>query len=384
MRLRRVVVIAQKEWREVVRDKLFLSLAFVLPVMWMLVFGYTMIFDVQNIPFAVLDFDNSTQSRDLTYRFVSSRYFDFRGNLTNEREADRLLGAAKLRLILTIPQHFGEDIASGHKTQVATTIDGTFPNRAQIVRAYADAIILSYSGQVRARYIAGRLGVSNDRALVLMQPVSLEVRYLYNQAVKSIWSVAPSLVMLTLMFVPALLTALVVVREKESGSIYNIYSSTVTRGEFLAGKMLPSIAISFADGLVLTALAVFYFGAPFKGALGFYLLSMLIYVTCTASIGLAVSTLVRSQNAAVMLSTIVGIIPAIQFSGMINPIETLSSSAWVQAHLFPPMYFENIVLGSFLKGGGGAALWTNLFVLAGFAALLIAVGHRAFHKRQTR
>ncbi len=384
MRLRRIVVIAQKEWREIVRDKLFLSLALVLPVMWMFVFGYTLTFDVQNIPFAVLDFDNSTQSRDLTYRFASSRYFDFRGNLATDREADRLLSAAKLRLVLTIPQHFGEDIASGRKTQVATTIDGTFPNRAQIVHAYAEAIVRAYSGQVRARYIAGRLGVSNDRALVLMRPVDLEVRYLYNQALKSIWSVAPSLVMLTLMFVPSLLTALVVVREKESGSIYNVYSSTVTRGEFLAGKMLPSVAISFADGLVLTALAVLYFGAPFKGALWFYLLSLLVYVTCTASIGLVVSTLVRSQNAALMISTIVGIVPAIQFSGMINPIETLSSGAWVQAHLFPPMYFENIVLGSFLKGVGGAVLWMNLFVLAGYGALLVAASHRAFHKRQSR
>lgn len=384
MNLRRIAIVAQKEWREIVRDRVFLALAFLLPVTWMLVFGYTMVFDVENIPFAVLDFDHTVQGRDFAYRFIDSRYFDFRGYLSDEHQADRLLAGAKLRLVLTIPEHFARDIASGRHAQIATTIDGTFPYRAQTIQAYAEAITRDYSAALQARYIAGRLGVSNERAAVLMQPLRLEVRYLYNQAVRSNWSVAPSLVMLTLMFVPSLLTALVVVREKESGSIFNIYSSTVTRAEFLAGKMLPGVAISFADALLLSALAVYYFGAPFKGELWFYLLATLVYVICTASIGLLVSTLVRSQNAALMIASIIGIIPAIQFSGMINPVALLEGGAWVQAHVFPAMYFENIVLGSYLKGVGGATLWTDLCVLAGYAVVLIALSYLAFHKRQTR
>lgn len=384
MKLRRVVVIALKEWREVVRDRLFLSLAFALPVMWMLVFGYTMVFDVQNAPFAVRDLDHSSQSRDLVYRFMSSRYFDFRGYSTSDRDAADLLRAAKLRLVLTIPPHFGRDVAAGRSAEVATTLDGTFPNRAQTIQSYAESIVAAYSDAMRARYIAARLGVSNARALLLVQPVRLEIRYLYNQALRSNWSVAPSLVMLTLTFVPTLLTALVVVREKESGSIYNIYCSTVTRAEFIAGKMLPGIAISFADGLLLTAIAVYWFDAPFKGALGFYLLAMLVYVVCAAGIGLLVSTLVRTQYAALMIASIIGIVPAIQFSGMINPISSLSGGGWIQAHVFPAMYFENVTLGSFLKGVGGPTLWTNLCVLAGYAAVLIAVSLRAFRKRVPR
>jgi ABC-2 type transport system permease protein/ribosome-dependent ATPase len=190
--------------------------------------------------------------------------------------------------------------------------------------------------------------------------------------------------MFTLMFVPCLLTALVVVREKENGSIFNIYSSTITRGEFLAGKLLPSVAISYVDALALSAIAIGYFGAPFKASPGFYLLACLVYVTCTASLGLLVSTLVRSQNAALMISSILAIIPAIQFSGMIIPVATLEGGAWVQAHLFPAMYFENIVLGSYLKGVGASRLWPDLLVLACYASVLIALSHWAFRKRQTR
>ena len=384
MNLRRVMVVAGKECREIARDRVFLALAFALPVMWILVFGYTMTFDVQNVPFVVLDFDHSAQSRDFAYRFISSRYFDFRGYLTNEHQADQLLEAARVRLVITIPEHFARDIAAGRTTQVATLIDGTFPNRAQTIQAYAESISRNYDVAVRARRIAGELGVPYERALILMQPVRLEIRYLYNQALRSIWSVAPSLVMLTLMFVPSLLTALVIVREKENGSIYNIYCSTVTRGEFLCGKMIPSVTISFIDALVLTAIAAYYFGAPFKSGLGFYLVGTLLYVLCTASIGLLVSTIVRSQNAALMIASIVGIVPAVQFSGMINPVPSLEGAAWVQAHLFPAMYFENIVLGSYLKGVGGADLWINACVLGGYAAMLIALSYYVFRKRQTR
>jgi ABC-2 type transport system permease protein/ribosome-dependent ATPase len=384
MNLHRVSVVAGKECREIARDRVFLALAFALPVMWILVFGYTMTFDVQNIPFAVLDFDHSVRSRDLAYRFISSRYFDFRGYLTSEHQADRLLAAAKVRLVITIPEHFERDIATGRNTQIATTIDGTFPNRAQTIQAYAEAISQDYNVAVRAQRIAGELGVPYERALTLMQPVRLEIRYLYNQALRSIWSIAPSLVMLTLMFVPSLLTALVIVREKENGSIYNIYCSTVTRGEFLLGKMIPSVTISFIDALVLTAIAAYYFGAPFKAGLGFYLVGTLLYVLCTASIGLLVSTVVRSQNAALMIASIIGIVPAVQFSGMINPVPSLEGGAWVQAHLFPAMYFENIVLGSYLKGVSGPNLWTNACVLGGYAAALIALSYYVFRKRQTR
>ena len=384
MNLRRVMVVAGKECREIARDRVFLALAFALPVMWILVFGYTMTFDVQNVPFVVLDFDHSARSRDFAYRFISSRYFDFRGYLANEHQADQLLAAAKVRLVITIPEHFARDLAVGRNTQVATMIDGTFPNRAQTIQAYAESISQDYNVAVRAQRIAGELGVPYERALVLMQPVRLEIRYLYNQALRSIWSVAPSLVMLTLMFVPSLLTALVIVREKENGSIYNIYCSTVTRGEFLLGKMIPSVTISFIDALVLTAIAAWYFGAPFKAGLGFYLVGTLLYVLCTASIGLLVSTIVRSQNAALMIASIVGIVPAVQFSGMINPVPSLEGAAWVQAHLFPAMYFENIVLGSYLKGVGGADLWMNACVLGGYAALLIALSYYVFRKRQTR
>lgn len=382
MKLHRIIAVAQKEWREIVRDRMFFALAFVLPVVWMLVFGYGMTLDVQNIPFAVIDYDHSAMSRDYAHHFIASRYFDFKGYLASPREADQLLAKGSLRLIIVIPEHFEQDLTAGRHAQVGTLLDGTFANRTQTVQGYVEAVNRSISDGLRARRIAQRLGIPLERAQYLAQPVHIELRYLYNQALRSIWSIAPSLLMFTLMLVPPMLTALVVVREKESGAIYNIYVSTVSRGEFLAGKLLPGVAISFADAIVLWLLAVYYFGAPFKGSVWFFLLATLVYVICTCSIGLFVSTLVRTQNAALMITTILAIIPAIQFSGMLTPISTLGGAAYIQAHLFPAMYYEDVVMGVFLKGVGWDVLWQKLAVLAGYSAILIAASYLGFRKRQ--
>ena len=214
-----------------------------------------------------------------------------------------------------------------------------------------------------------------------MQPVKLEVRYLYNQSVKSIWSLAPKLIMLIMMLSPPFLTALGVVREKESGSIFNIYASTVSPGEFLIGKLAPYVLISFINGLLLWALAIWLYGTPFKGDPLFFALALLLYVVCTTGIGLVISMLVQTQVAAMIVASIVSIIPAVLYSGMLLPLSSLAPSALAIAHALPPMYFTNIVVGSFLKGVGWGALWRDVLVLAAYALGLFGIGYLLFTKR---
>jgi len=192
---------------------------------------------------------------------------------------------------------------------------------------------------------------------------------------------APKLIMLITMMTAPYLTALVVVREKETGSIYNIYTSTVTRAEYLIGKMLPQVAIASLNAFVLTILAMKLFGAPFKGDPLFYAISTLVYVLCTTGIGLVVSVFVKTQVAAQIVTPIVTMIPAVLYSGVMTPIESLTSSAQVVAHSLPAMYYANIVIGSFLKGVGSRALGGDLAVLTVYALTLQFVGFLLFHKR---
>lgn len=381
MKWRRATAVAQKEWLEILRDRLFFTLAFVVPAALMLIFGYGLSLDVENVSFAVVDYDRTSLSRDYAYRFIGSRYFDFKGYAASERDLDPLLMNNRIRAAIIIPPHFQRNLLAGRAAHVQTLIDGTIPSRTQTTKGYVAAINGNFSMEMLAHHVSRLRGLPLDQARERVQPVRLEVRYLYNQSAKSIWSLAPKLIMLVMIFVPPLLTAVGIVREKETGSIFNIYASTVSRGEFLLGKLAPYVAISVVNVLVLWVLATQVFGAPFKGNPLFFFLASVLFVTCTTGIGLLVSLLVRTQLAATLMTVILTMVPALDYSGFLMPVESLSGEGGIEARLLPAMYYTNIVVGSFLKGVGLEVLWVDLLVLAGYTLALYVAGYLLFHKR---
>jgi len=381
MNLRRIATVAWKEWRETIRDRMFVLLAFLLPVLWMLVFGYGLVQDVEHIPFGVVDRDHSSMSRDYLYRFFESRYFSFQGYIPGEKEADALLQSGKIRVAIIVPEKFEERLLRGQSVGIQTLIDGTFPLRTDIVKGYVIAINSAFSGERLVNYLARRSGISVEQAETQVHPIKVEVRYLYNEEVRSTWSMVPALVMFTLMVSSPLLTALGIVREKETGSIYNIYSSTVTRFEFLAGKLLPYVVISSVNAVVLWIIATQWFQVPFRGNLPFFLAASLIFVMSSTGIGLLVSLLVRTQIAALVITMVLSMLPTILYSGLIVPVSSLSRGSQIQAHFFPGMYYTNIVRGTFLKGVGLEVLWIDVFALAVYAVILRSAGYRLFTKR---
>ncbi|WP_455243193.1 ABC transporter permease [Petrachloros mirabilis] len=381
MNLRRVTAVAWKEWRETVRDRLFLLMAFLLPTLWMVVFGYGLVLDVEHVPFAVLDRDRSSLSRDYLYRFIESRYFDYRGSVENERDIDRMLGNTSIRAAIIVPDRFEEELLAGRPVSVQTLLDGSFPLNADITKGYVIAVNTAFSQELVTDYLSRTGGLTPDMARRLVQPVSLETRYLYNEEVKSSWSMVPALIMFTLMVSSPLLTALGVVREKETGAIYNIYSSTVSRAEFLVGKLVPYSIISAINVVVLWLIAVVLFRVPFKGSFALFFAASLLFVFCSTGIGLVVSLFVRTQMAALIITIIIAMIPTILFSGLLVPVSSLSPGAWVQAHFFPGMYYTNILRGSFLKGLGWESIWTDMIALAGIAVALRLTAYLLFTKR---
>lgn len=378
---RRIATVAYKEWREIVRDRLFFALAFIVPSTLMIFFGFGLSLDVEDLPLAIIDRDGSALSRDYAHRFIDSRYFDFQGYAGSLREVEPMIALNELRLVIVIPENFQKDLQSGRPAHVQTVIDGTFPFRAQVAKGYIAAINNAVSLELLTAYVSRSSGVPRSQALEQLTPVSLEVRYLYNQSVKSIWSLAPKLIMIILLISPPFLTALGIVREKERGSIYNIYASTVSRGEFLIGKLAPYIGISLINAALLWLLATALFGAPFKGSILFFGLVTALYVTCTTGIGLVVSVIAQTQVAAMIASAILTVVPAVLYSGVLIPVESLGTSAQLVAHALPAMYYTNVVLASFLKGVGLEALVVEVAVLALYAAALFTAGFQSFHKR---
>ncbi|MGB5234704.1 MAG: ABC transporter permease [Candidatus Macondimonas sp.] len=380
MNLTRFMAVIAKEWAEITRDRLFLGLAFVVPPALMLVFGLGMNLDVENIPFVIVDHDHTPQSREYAYRMIDSRYFDFKGYLSDEHYIQELISRGKIRAVVVIPSKFQDDLAAGKAVMIQTLMDGSFPLRSNIARGYIGAINAYYTQEL----IAERLtiaGFTQKQARQQMGNLTLEMRMLYNQSGKSIWSMAPKLIMMVLMMTPPLLTAVSLVREKERGSILNIYASTVSRAEFLLGKLLPYAGISMINGVLLWGIAVFYFQAPFKGSFGFYLLATFIYSFTTTGIGLLVSSFVKTQIAAVVMTMVVTLVPAILFSGMLFPLSSMGPQAQAIAYLAPAMHYAQIIDGTFLKGVGINKLWPSVVSLLVYAMVLFIIAHHLFTKR---
>ena len=363
---------ARRESMEILRDRLRLAFALIGPLVLMLTFGYGISFDVENLKFAVYDQDNSLESRELLESFSGSRYFQQRPDIRSAAEMERRLVDGELKLAVEIPPHFGKDYLSGKAPQVAVWIDGSMPFRAETIRSYVLGLSQTYLADQARRH----------GTVAAVAPINIETRFRYNQAFKSIYSIIPGVIMLILMLIPAMLTAVGVVREKEVGSIANFRSTPVTQAEFLIGKQLPYVVIAFVSFLILLSVAQVLFELPVRGSMAVLLSGSLLYVLATTAMGILLSSFVKTQVAAIFVAAIISIIPALNFSGLLVPVSSLSDSARWLGRCFPAAWYQEISVGAFTKGLGLALLWPNLAALAGFALLYLACAIMALKKQE--
>jgi ABC-2 type transport system permease protein/ribosome-dependent ATPase len=380
MNSQRILALARKEVQEIVRDRLYLLLAFLLPIVLLVVFGYGMTNDVEQVGLAVIDQDRSAASRDYAERFVTSGHFR-RVEAPEPAHIDLALTDGRARAVLWIGPGFENRLTRGRSVDVQVSIDGAFTAPARTIGGYLQGINAQINAELRQRSV-DRHGAGAPSAAAVSQPVQLQPRYLYNPELRSIVVIAPSLIMLVLMLVPPLLIAVSIVREKETGAIYNIASSTVTRLEFLLGKLLPVVAISMINAVVLWLTVSYYFGVELRGSLTQLAVAVLLYVFATAGLGLLVSAAVRTQQAAIIITTMTAVIVSLQFTGMFTPLDTASATNRAIAKLFPADYFLTVVRGIYLKGAGVSVFWPELLALALYAAAVLWIAHALFHKRR--
>ena len=364
----RVRAVARKELRELRRDPLILWLAGAVPLVLLFLFGYALSLDVDDVPLAVLDLDRSSESALLVDAFVNSGDFRVRARPGDERQIARLFERGRVQLALVVPEGFGGAPGTGRPAVVQTLVDGSFSARAAVLRNEAEAVTAA---------------VSLRRAAIGPAGVRVVPRVWYNPALRSATFVVPGLFAVILMAIPPLLTALAIVREKESGSVQQIYVSPLRAWEFVAGKALPYVGIAFAQLVLVVSAGTLWFRVPLRGSPALLAAGSLLYVLCTVGIGILVSTLTRSQVVAILLSTIITVMPSFLFSGFIYPISSMSDSARLRTYLFPVRYFTEISRGIFLKGAGPAELGDELAVLALYTAVVFTVASLRFRKKMT-
>ncbi|MDY0073882.1 MAG: ribosome-associated ATPase/putative transporter RbbA [Thauera sp.] len=348
---------SRREALELRHDPVRLAMALFGSLILMLIMGYGITMDVNDLSYAVLDRDQTTLSQNYTLNLSGSRYFVERPPITDYADLDRRMRSGELSLAVEMPPGFARDVARGTPVQIGAWMDGAMPQRAETVQGYVQGMHQSWLVET-ARTRFGQ-DLSTGAA-------TIETRFRYNPDVKSLPAMVPAVIPILLLMIPAMLTALSVVREKELGSIINLYVTPVTRSEFLIGKQLPYIVLAMLNFLLMTLLAVTLFDVPVKGSFMALLLATLIFVGFSTGFGLFASTFTRSQIAAMFFAMIGSMLPAIQFAGMINPVSSLEGVGRMIGEIYPATHYITISRGVFNKALGFADLQ------AAFAPMVLA------------
>ncbi len=362
---------ATREAKELLRDNIRLFFAIGGPLIMLLAMGASISFDLNPSKFAVLDHDNSSESRTLIEHFQGSHYFIDKGNIYSIEEAQRLLQRGDVKLIIEIPERFGEKLLQQKQPEVAFFIDGSYPSQAENLSGSVQGVIAEYTHQFLAK-----------QGFILNTPMPVEARFVYNQDFRSVFAITPGIIMLALMLIPAMMTALGVVREKEIGSIMNLYGAPASTFQFLLGKQLPYIALSFVSYLLLVFCVIVVFQVPLKGSFLALSLGAFCVICASTGFGLLMSSFLQSQIAAIFATAILSIIPTINFAGLIYPTSALDGMLFYIGHAFPATWFQKITLGAFTKGLGITDFILNYIIISSFYIIFIGAATLLLKKQE--
>lgn len=362
MNWRRIAAVVGKEAKEIVRDPVTVGISLLMPLVMLFLFGYAISLDVKDVKTGVLDFDRTPTSRALVDRFIRSGYFQLTRTFSSAAETEAGLQRSEVKLAIVIPPQFQDRIGRGETADVQILVDGTYSATATLVVAYARSIITAFENVREPR-------------------VRVEARVWYNPSLKSVHFVIPGLFAVILMAFPPLLTALAITREKETGSIQQIFASPLTPAEFLAGKLVPYGLIAFIQIVMVIVAGFVWFGVALKGSVGLLFATGLVYVFCTVGIGLLISTVTRSQLVAMLLSLIVTLMPSFLFSGFLFPIFTMPYALQLYTRIFPTPYFVDLSRGVVLKGAGLPELWPSVVLLLAYTVAVFALAVWRFRKK---
>lgn len=343
-------------WREALelkRDPIRATLALLGSIILMFAIGFGVTLDVEDLPYAIFDRDQTTLSHNYANNISGSRYFVEKPPIHSYEELDRRMQSGDIALAIEIPGNFARDVAKGTPIAIGAWVDGAMPKRAETIRGYVQGLHLGWLTSI-AKYEYG----------IELQPAfNVEMRYRYNPDVKSIQAIVPAIIPILLLLIPSMLTALSVVREKEMGSIINLYVTPVTKLEFLLGKQIPYVAISMLNYTLMVILAIYFFGVPMKGSFLALSLVTLLFCIFSTGFGLLASTLTNSQIGAIFFTVILTLIPAVQFSGLINPVSSLEGFGALVGQVYPTSHMLTATRGVFSKALHLNSLTHELMVL---------------------
>ncbi len=364
----RLLAVARKEWIQVRRDPRSMAMAFLLPLLMLLLFGYAITWDVRELELVVLDQDGTARSRALVESFQSSGYFRVADRLESYVAVDAAVGRGDAGSVLVIPPDFARDLDAGRTAPVQLLLDGADANSAIIAYAYAEAIVAGWSRQVVLR---GRSAAP---------PLQPEVRIWYNPTLESRNMIVPGLIGVIMMAIAAMLTALTIAREWERGTMEQLAATPATRGDIILGKLLPYVLIGLVGVAVTTVAGILVFGVPFRGNVFLFLAQTILFLVGALGLGVLISAVTRSQFLATQVAMVATLLPAMLLSGFLFEIRAMPPALQAITYLVPARYYITATRGVMLKGVGPDALWVPSVFMVAFAVLSLALARHVFRK----
>lgn len=375
MKLFRIRAVARKEFIHIFRDPRSLGMAIAIPMLLLVLFGYALTLDVDDVPLVVWDQSESQTSREFISRFNGSRYFSLQAYARNYREVERAIDSGLAFVALIIPRDFAGHIESGRTAQVQLIVDGGDSNTATIALGYADFVARAYSQEISVRQVKRISGGQ------LIPPVELRPRVWFNADMESKNYIIPGLIAVIMMVIAALLTSLTVAREWERGTMEQLISTPIKGRELILGKLLPYFAIGMLDVLLAVLMGKFLFHVPLRGSAALLFAMAAIFLAGALSLGMMISVLTRSQVLAYQLSMVLTFLPAFLLSGFVYPIRNMPLALQLITYLVPARYFVTLLKGIYLKDIGLEIMAFEAIILALFGALVLSLANMKFKKR---
>lgn len=378
----RIYEILKKEIRQSLRDPRLRSTMFIPPIVQMLIFGYAVSLDVNNVKLGWLDLDQTEQSRALLRKFEGTPYFTLKRVAHSEREAQAFLDSGEVETVVRVPADFGADVSRMKQTEVQILVDGSNSNTASIISNYATGVISGFNAETLTSQRKARLveGSRNGPVRLAIPSAQAETRVWFNPDLKSRNYFIPGIVVNIIMIVTLNMTAMSIVREKEIGTMEQIMVTPIRPIELMIGKTLPFALVGFIDSVFVTILALLIFHVPFRGSVLLLIGAACLFLLSMLGVGLFVSTISRTQQQASMTAFFF-VQPAFMLSGFTFPIRNMPQAIQWITYLNPLRYFMDIVRGVFLKGAGIEALWSQMLLLGLFGVVILVSSALRFHKR---
>lgn len=376
---RRMFAVTKKEFQELIRNWMGFLLSIIAPVILFFLFAYGMPLDVKNIPMAVMDEDKSEYSRRFIDLFKNSKIFEIKQYAEDYKTADNIIRAGNIRVCLIIPLNFAKKIHEGRPQSVQALVDATYTNRASIIGGYIEAVIASFNEEILSRFFA-KHGAGHAKEKNGM-PVDIYISPWFNPSMRSDDFIVPGVIGIILIFLPPIIAAISLSKEKETGSILNMYCSPISKTEYILGKAVPYIALTFFNFFLYLIFTMTIFRVPLRGDPVLLIVVSLIYIITIIGIGFFIATLVNTQIAAILIVAVVTLIPSFMYSGFMLPVICMDKNAQAIAQSIPPTYYIDFIRKLMLKGVGINYLARDIIALIIIGVILYALAIAVFKKR---